>query len=158
MISDHVCLWKGMVNKHFSVIADFNLSLVSMISAGEYDIVNLEIKHFNFCKKRKGVENVDFVVKYFNQISVEKSFNELDKEGLRPATIQELLVFGAEHLKGQVSYPKHDCFVALGSIGCISGNDAVAFIKRDNFGRQLGWRFHSRFTVVDDYLFLSVIK
>lgn len=127
-------MWQT-VYRIYSVIVDYNQSLNKMILAGKYDLVNQEITEKNFPSKLSGSVPLNFELFHFNRlISSESAVAELDKMGFRPATVRELLSFGAKYPEMQREFP----VVALGEVSEIDGNRRVAGLGRDVSGRGLG--------------------
>lgn len=94
------------------VAADKSIKLADMVAAGRYDWVSLDANEKNFTVKperftTEGVEIVDFG----RRITTKAILAELERNHLRPATIEELLAYGAAHPDEQLKHP----IVALGS-------------------------------------------
>jgi hypothetical protein len=84
-----------------------------MIEAGKYYWINPSItaEHFPITGHRK--ENVEVHLIHFNRIiKSAEEIAELDRMGLRPATLVELLAFGAKYPDVQMQFP----IIALGSV------------------------------------------
>ena len=101
---------KAAVNG-FSILVDYTHSLAQMIAAGKYDSVNSDIteKNFPVAKVPTGLPTkVDLkleLVHLNRTISSNDAVQELKKQGLRPATLPELLAFGATYPEEQRKYP-----------------------------------------------------
>ena len=97
----------------FPVSVNYDLSIEALVKAGEYNWVNENIVEKNFPVEGGGTEQVEFHLVHFNRVmnsaDVEK---ELEKLGLRPANLKELLSFGSTYQEEQRKYP----IVALGSV------------------------------------------
>jgi len=121
----------------YSAIVDCDLSLAEMIAAGKYDFTNEDITARRFPITGKGKVNINFILKHFGEdLSTRYALEELDNADLRPATIEELLAFGAKYPDEQRKYP----IVALGSVArdlyCFSSfDDQVAVIDKNNDSR-----------------------
>jgi len=122
----------------FSIIVDYTMSLEAMIKVGAYDYENNEITAERFPLAGKGRIDVDSIVEHFGKyISTDAALKALDKKGLRPATIAELLAFGAKYPEEQRKYP----IVALGSVGVDSiGYRVVACLYELDSKRRLNLR------------------
>jgi hypothetical protein len=151
----------GLLAVAFRFIVDYTLSLSDMIKAGKYDWVNGNITDANFPRtKGKGLavgqsaETIDAELIHFNRdISSDSAVAEMDKMGYRPATIEELLAFGASNPDIQKQFP----IVALGSSCVVHGSRRVVYLHGDGSERALDlswwdddWR--------GDYQFLAVRK
>ena len=100
-------------NDAFRVRVNYDLSVKEAVSAGKYDWENDDINDKNFPSKRSGLAQIDIRLVHFNKdMSSEDVLKELDKMGLRPAELPELLALGAEYPDEQRKYP----IVALGSV------------------------------------------
>ena len=97
----------------YRITVNYGQNLDQMIEAGQYDSVNYDITATNFPLKEKGTVEVSIKLVHFNRsIRSEEAISELNKMGLRPATLPELLAFGAKYPQIQCQFP----VVALGSI------------------------------------------
>lgn len=125
------------------------LSLKEMITAGEYDWVNPEITPERFPITGTGENKLKAEIIHFNcDMSSEDVVAKLDKVGLRPGSIEELLAFGATFPDMQRKFP----IVALGSSARVDGRRRVAFLYGGDSGRGLnldywgdGWGGFYRF-------------
>lgn len=136
----------------FKVLVDLSLNLEEMIDLGKYDWKNNHIKSGNFPVKGDGKSELDTQLIHFNKhISSEDALKGLDKKGLRPATIEELLAFGAQYSEEQRKFP----IVALGSSCEVYGDRYAPCLLSHGSCRNLGldswdgdWRESYRFLVV----------
>jgi len=96
----------------YTVTVDYDQPLADMIKAGRYDWTNVDItvEHFPV-KKRESGEVELHVVHFGRSMTTKEVLVELDKRGLRPAELPELLALGAAHPDLQRKYS----LVALGS-------------------------------------------
>ena len=128
------------------------VSLKDMIAAGHYDWVNDDITEKRFPMPKDFVLGTEPKVFHFNRdISSEKAIALMDADGYRPATIFDLLDYGAKNPEEQRKFP----IVALGSVAEIRGDHRVACLGRDGSERNLslqwfdgGWGAHCRFLAV----------
>lgn len=96
----------------FSVVVDYTQSLAAMIKAGKYDWVNPDITEQHFPVK-PGSKDVSIELVHFDRVMTsDEVLTELDRKGLRPATLPEVLAFGAKYPEKQREFP----IVALGSV------------------------------------------
>lgn len=139
----------------YVVAVNYDLSLAAMIRVGQYDWVNSDITSEHFSVKGKGTKEVALELVHFDRyIESEEAIRELNRRGLRPATIEELLAFGAKYPKVQRGFP----VVALGSVWRrLPGFSSVPCLWGDSVGRSLGlsW-FEGRWD--GDYRVLAVRK
>lgn len=88
------------------VLIDYDKSLADMIAAGHYDWKNGDITAKNFKVEGAGeVETWVELIHFGRDMKSEAVEAELDKQGLRPAKIEELLALGAQHPDEQRKYP-----------------------------------------------------
>jgi hypothetical protein len=96
----------------FSAIVNYDQSLADDIAAGKYDKVLSNIE--NFPTEGSGQTSVNFTLVHFNcWISTTSAAASIDSQGLRQATLQELLAFGAKYPDEQ----RGRCIVELGTFG-----------------------------------------
>ena len=127
-------------------------SLADMITLGHYDWVNSDITEANFPMPANLVLGADPKLYHFDHdISSEKAIKEMDEDGYRPATIWDLLDFGAKNPELQRQFP----IVALGSVAGFGGRRSVAYLSRGGAERNLrldwfdrGWFRTFRFLAV----------
>ena len=143
----------GLSPKTLRIVVDYSLLLEQMIAAGKYDWSNSDITAKRFPLKGSGKVELEPKLFYFGQdMSSEKVIAEMDKEGFRPCTIEELLAIGEQHPELQRKFP----LVALGSVAKIGGDRrSVACLDRVGSGRRLdllwfggGWTDVCRFPAV----------
>lgn len=97
----------------YRITVDGSKSLAEMVAAGRYNYVHPNITSENFPSKMTGKMDIDTVLVHLGQRFPSRTvLAELDKRGLRPATIFELLAFGAKNSGKQQKFP----IVALGSV------------------------------------------
>lgn len=118
----------------FRVTVNYDLSVEEMVMAGKYDRSSFEIKSKNFPSEKKGTSDVVIQLVHFDGfIESEEVLRELDKQGLRPATLPEILALGAQHPYLQRKFP----IVALGLTW--HGGRVVACLWGDARNRGLGF-------------------
>jgi hypothetical protein len=134
----------------FKVVVDYSQTLADMIAAGKYDWVNSDITQEHFPVKGEGKVESELVLVHLNRTaSTEEVLKELDNRGLQPATIAELLAFGAKYPDKQKEFP----IIALGSVWQPPhGHRLVAYLHEHASDRHLylfwyerGWPGSSRF-------------
>jgi hypothetical protein len=120
------------------IVVDYSMTLAEMIVAGRYDWKNDDITAERFPIMGKGKKEIAVELIHFNRnISSDDVERELDKMGLRSATIEELLAFGATFPETQRKFS----IIALGSVARIDGYRYVAFLRRIDSGRNLYLRW-----------------
>ena len=123
------------VSSLFHITVNYGLSLKEMIAAGGYDWKNDDITEARFPVPTGSPVELDTELIHFDyDISSENVVAELDKKGYRPATIHELLAFGAKYPNKQREFP----IVALGSVAGVGGDRRVAYLDGGGDGRRLG--------------------
>ena len=96
----------------YVVSVDYGMSLAGMIVAGQYDWKNSDINAKNFPVAGEGVVETKLELIHLNKVaSTDEVEAYLEKNGLRPATLAELLAFGAMFPEIQREFP----VIALGS-------------------------------------------
>jgi hypothetical protein len=137
----------------YTVMVSYDQNVEQMIKAGKYDWFNDDVTSRHFPSNEKGVAEVlVYLVNFNRDISSEDAVKELDRHGLRPATLKELLALGV----AQPDLQRNDPIVALGSslrdsdgrvrVPCLSGGGSS---RRLRLGWWLGvWRSYWRFAAV----------
>ena len=112
---------EGSFGDEYPATIDYDLSLREMIEAGKYDWKdgNITVDHFPVEGEGEVEANL-ILVRFGRTMSSDQVLEDLDKRDLRPlrpATLAELLAFGAKYLEVQ-----RECsIVALGSVWAGSG-------------------------------------
>ena len=88
-----------------TIAFNYGMSLSEMISVGNYGWKNDLYTEKNFPIKGDGEVVMPHLHHFGRDISSENAIKELDKLGLRPATLPELLLFGANNPEEQKKYP-----------------------------------------------------
>ncbi|MEK7576903.1 MAG: hypothetical protein AAB482_04405 [Patescibacteria group bacterium] len=138
----------------YPVIIDFSLTLAAMIKAGKYNWVNDSITARNFPMKGEETAEVTIKLIHFSRVmeNGDAVIHKLDRKGMRPATIEELLALGQVYPDLQRKFP----IVALGSVWrSPRGYRYVPYLWGNAGGRDLyllwfdrRWNGHSRFAAV----------
>lgn len=127
--------------EHFTVTVDYGMSLADMKAAGRYDRAIEGITEERFPMKGTGkVERTVELVRFNRSVTSQEAVKALERHGFRPATIEELLAFGAK-------YPDPDPFlrrmlsgltiIALGSSLRMKESRDVPFLHYNYDGRSL---------------------
>lgn len=129
----------------------FGHSINDLVKQGNYGWSNPNINDQNF--QADEMHQTEVILKHFGKdMSTEAVLNALDAEGLRPATMSELLNFGIRYPELQKQFP----IVALGSVWQDpDGNRGVGYLCYDDGQRELsldwvddGWHDCYRFAAV----------
>ncbi len=133
----------------FALNIDYSKSFVEMVEAGKYDNINPDITAENFPVGSGEARVVASLVRLRSKPSPEEVLAEMDRQGLRPATMAEALAFGAQYPKIQLAFP----IVAFGSVwadpqgrtyvGCLVGLPGDRWLELSGLGR--GWLAGYRF-------------
>lgn len=134
----------------YPVNVDYSASVEQLIKNGKYDWFNDDITGRNFPSSEKGTAQVVvYLVNFDHDISSEDAVKELDRQGLRPATLKELLALGSTYPDLQ----RKDLIVALGStwrgsdgrvsVPCLGGVGSRRGLRLTWWGGVWGsgWRF-----------------
>lgn len=141
----------------FTLRVNYDQSVEEALTAGSYDLMNNDLTSEHFLPTRRGIEQVELKLIHFGrQMTSDEVTTELDKQGLRQATIEELLALGADlhtqDLQRQFS------IIALGSVWTSpSGNRRVPVLWGDDRERCAGLRWFA-FDWRSDYRFAAVSK
>jgi len=137
----------------FKILVDFRKTLQEAIQAGKYDWVNSDITQDHFPVQGGVQKEVEAVLFHFNRIvTSDQAISEMEKQGFRPATIEELLALGASYPELQKQFP----ILALGSVWRHpSGSLYVPYLAWRGCGRDLHlhwlghvWGGHCRFVAL----------
>ncbi len=147
----------GLVTMVFRFIVDYTMSLSETIALGKYDCVSDNITEKKFLKPtlfagvQQATQAVEAELLHFGSISSDSALANMKKQGFRPATIWELLAFGAKNPELQRQFP----IVALGSSCFLLWERHVPILGGYFSGRGLYlyrfddvWLGHFRFLVV----------
>ncbi|MBW2579011.1 MAG: hypothetical protein JRE38_13255 [Deltaproteobacteria bacterium] len=120
---------------HHPVIVDYGQTLEQMVGAGKYDWANSDITQEHFSVSGNGKAERPLELVHFNrEMTTDQALEELDKQDFRPATIEELLAFGATYLEIQREFP----IVELGSVWRDQrGMRRAAYLHREGPRRSL---------------------
>ena len=137
----------------YPVTIDYADTFEQRLASGRYDWKNSDINKKNFPVKGEGtVDRILELAHYAKDMSTDAVLAAIDAQGYRPATIEDLLAFGAKYPELQREFP----IVALGSVWQNwFGNRYVAYLYRVGDKRNLDlywfvhdWRALYRFLVV----------
>lgn len=130
----------------YSVTVNYGQTIEQLVEAGQYDWVNGVINSRNFLSREKGEVQIDIHLLNFDRTSSEDIISAMDRQGFRPASLEELLALGAAYPDLQRENP----IVALGStypidqgVPCLSRNDGYRRLSLIWFEGDWGpsWRF-----------------
>lgn len=123
-LSDELKVVVPVVTNIFHLIVDYAHDLDDMVMAGKYFQVGEYFTKAHFPKIMGEAVELDVALIHFNHeiSSSDRAIKELDKIGYRPATIEELLSFGATYPNIQREFP----ILALGSSCRVLGGDRRA--------------------------------
>jgi hypothetical protein len=136
----------------FKLVVDYGKSLGEMIVAGQFDWVNDDITAEHFPITEKGTVEVDLQYVHLGRTATTAEvLAEMEKLGLRPATIAELVAFAAKNPEEQRKY----WIVALGSswvdggghrkVPILDGSDSERHLYLYWDGPQNEWNDDNRF-------------
>lgn len=141
--------------KKYKIKVNYNLTLDEMFKLGHYDWINDDITTKHFPIKDKGKIKVALELVHFDEASTtEAALAELDQRGLRPATMAELLAFGAKYPELQKQFP----IVSLGSSWVVSGGSRGFPYLDGSDGRRLLRLHYGEDDWFDDCRFLALRK
>jgi hypothetical protein len=138
----------------FPLTIDYTKSLAELVAAGGYDYANPNITEENFPVGSGEAEVASVLVHLDRLATSEEVLDELERKGIRAATMVELLAFGAKHPDKQRQFP----IIALGSVRTDpNGDRRVGYLWERPGSRSLDllW-FVSRWSV--RFRFLAVRK
>ena len=128
------------MRKLFRIIVDYSKCLAEMIQFSNYDWATGDIAQDHFPVKGKGkvklnIELVHYNIHYGKSIESDDTVQDMERRGLRSATLPELLGFGSAYPDKQREFRK----VALGSVWRYRfGRRYVACLCSFGSGRKLG--------------------
>src|SRR3989344_3093633 len=118
------------------ITIDYRLSLAEMIPVGRFDWTNDFITSAYFpITETDATDIVVELVHFDRSISSETAVAEMAKRGLRPATLTELLAYGAAFPEDQRKFQ----IVALGIEALLGGSRIVSCIGGGNTGGDRGF-------------------
>jgi len=144
----------GKTANSFKVTVDYDRTIEEMVAAGKYNWSNSDINAKNFPISAKGKVEVNIEPVHFKRrMRSDEVLRELDKQGLRPATLPELAALGEQHPELQREFHQ---IVALGSICNVWGGQGTTCLYGDSSNRQFGlyrddgsnWHDYCRFAAV----------
>jgi hypothetical protein len=140
------------IKKKVRIIVDYDLSLKEMLALGHYSYVDKKINPAFFPSSNKGKKEIFVELVHFDCLMLSgEVIGCLKKMTLRPATITELLAFGAINPNERRFSP----VLALSSTALVSGERQIPCLKAGFSGRALCllcwsdlWRNHCRFLAI----------
>jgi len=119
----------------YSVVINFGKTVEQMKDDGHYDWSNSNINSQNFPLSGEGTVNVTLELVHLNRLaSSQDVLDHLEANGMRPATVEELLMFGVTYPDIQREFP----IVCLGSSWVDPDGDRdVPYLRRDGSRRNL---------------------
>jgi len=119
----------------YPVTVDYGKTIEEMIAAGRYDWKNGDINSKNFSVMGKGTVETKLELVHLNKAASTKEVETyLEANGLRAATLEELLEFGATYPNIQREFP----IVAIGSFWVVpDGDRSVPYLDRFGSRRAL---------------------
>ena len=119
----------------YSVVINFGKTVEQMKDDGHYDWSNSNINSQNFPLSGEGTVNVTLELVHLNRLaSSQDVLDHLEANGMRPATVEELLMFGVTYPDIQREFP----IVCLGSSWVDPDGDRdVPYLRRDGSERDL---------------------
>jgi hypothetical protein len=136
------------------VTIDYNMTVEQMVAAGRYDNPVVNLGHLLTVKTEpRGVVQIELeLVPLENIVSRGHGYQELWKLDKRPATLAELLGFGAACFDAQSVSP----IIALGSFSDVFGLEHVPHLSINDSKRHLhvGWSlrgFSGHFLAADKF-------
>ncbi len=137
----------------FTILVNYNRSVVDGVTAGKYDYVCAMITDKNFppTETETGIREIQFTLQNLNQWTLsERALSRMAEDGKRPATLRELLAFGEAHPELHRQFH----IVALGSVFAHDTNSWIPSLDRRGTERRLhlnngtGWGRRCRFLAV----------
>ncbi len=134
----------------FPIAVDYSMTLADMIKTGKYDQAYPDVTQEHFPVAGEGTIELKAELIHFGKtMNTVNVLKELDRREYRPATLQELLAFGAKYPEKQREFP----IIALGSVWtysggsrivpCLDGDDSRRRLRLDWYGRD--WSGSCRF-------------
>jgi hypothetical protein len=122
----------------YPLTVEYKRSIEQLVKAGKYDYANSDITTANF-KNEDVFDSKSEAILFHPDEAIESDeiLTRFEKEDLRPATLRELLAFGAKYPNVQCEFP----IIALGTVVRLDGDQLVAYLGRDDArrGLHLGW-------------------
>ncbi len=136
-----------------NLVVNYDRSVEDGIKAGKHDWSDNNIISSRFPSEEAGTKEVSIELIHFGRyMETDEVLSELDKIGMRPATLKELLALGEKHSDLQREFP----IIALGSVWQVPlGDRNWAYLDRSGSERRLylrwigsEWRVSCRFAAV----------
>lgn len=150
---DRNAFWQLISLKVYTLIIDYGRNVEDGIKVGKYNWSNKDITSSHFPSDEVGTEEVFIKIVHFRRlIATDEVLSELDKMGLRPASLKELLAFGEKYPDLQKEFP----IIALYSVWqSLRGNRFCAYLRSFGSERFLSldwidtmWNDNCRFAAV----------
>ena len=89
----------------FTLEVNYDQSVEEVLEAGNCDWKDEDLTSEHFPSTRSGVATIEaYLVHFRRQMTLDEIFAEFDERGLRPASVEELLAFGARYLYPQTQF------------------------------------------------------
>ena len=146
----------SLIKSTYDIVVNYNRSLADMIKACKYNWVNNDINSKHFPLKGKGKHELSAALFYLDRyIESDDVITEMDKQGYRPATIEELLALDEKYPDLQ----KEFLIIALGSVWRRpSGDRDVPCLRWNGSERGLDLYWFDGKRYVADWRFLAIRK
>lgn len=143
---------KAVAQATYQILVDYTKSLKEMIVAGHYDRIDDDITENRSPVTGVGTQELTVELVHFGRNMSSASVEaELNKRGLRPATLTELLAFGEKYPDLQRQIP----IIALGSVARVRDRRRVPCLNVGDGRRRLGLVWYDG-DWLDRYRFLAV--
>ena len=127
------CVCPKVEQTVFRVCVDQTRTLAQLVADGKYDWVNQNITKFQFALGTERV-STDIVLLHFGRsVTSEQVRAEMERLGLRPADVRELLSLGAQEPNLQRDFS----IIALGAVAKVDDYRYVAYLHRSDHVRYL---------------------
>jgi len=128
---------KGRLAINFIIEVIYGLAFEAMVAAGHYDHRNPDITEEHFPTLKRGTVKYEAVLVHLNRnASTDEAKAEIERRGLIPASLTELLAFGVKYPDEQRKYP----IVAIGQAWRVLDYSYFPCLWDDGRGRCLNLR------------------
>ncbi|MDD5340844.1 MAG: hypothetical protein PHC97_00170 [Patescibacteria group bacterium] len=134
-VAELIMFGRQKASDTYRVVVDYGKTLTEMIKLGKYAWVNDDISDKHFPVQGVGQQEAELVLVHLNKDATTKeALAHLDGLGLKPASIEHLLAFGAANPDVQREFP----IVALGSVWVDAfGNRSCPYLNFTDGERKL---------------------